>query len=259
MVKQPTQTLTDLAIDFVSLTAKGADQDAHVMLAKSAPDPVQSQEDPMADKNPTLPESVEKAFEGVTLTDKQKTDITQAVGQSVIDGAATAVAEADAARVAAEKSKGDEGEPKPEPVTKSEGEIALEKRLADVESANEKLTTDAAIAVEADAVRKAYPNLAVDPVALGGAMHRMEVGKASPEDMALVRETLAGAEKASATASILTREIGSSVPSEASTQVDAIAKGLKEADPELSGPAAIAKAARTPEGAAAYEANQDQN
>jgi len=126
--------LRDLRIDFVSLTSAGADQDAHVMLAKTAPDP--AEESHMSD----LAEPIRKALgDEAELTEEQAEALNAAFDEArsaVPEGYVEAPAEgaedpAAAAEDGGESSDDAAGEPAPTEVdvTKSAEFVELKKRL----------------------------------------------------------------------------------------------------------------------------------
>ncbi len=126
--------LRDLRIDFVSLTSAGADQDAHVMLAKTAPDP--AEESHMSD----LAEPIRKALgDEAELTEEQAEALNAAFDEArsaVPEGYVEARAEgaedpAAAGEDGGEASDAAAGEPAPTEVdvTKSAEFVELKKSL----------------------------------------------------------------------------------------------------------------------------------
>ncbi len=215
-----------------------------------------------------LPEDLTKALGdlGIELNDKQTAGFNEAVGAALVAAVAEKPELTDdeitaKGWVRVEVSDGDEDKDD-EPVTKteiakSENEVELEKAVVAGNARIQKLEDDAAITLRAESVAKAYPHLAVDAKDFAGALHRIDKHEATEADLELLQTTLAGAEAAAATNDVLSAEIGSAVPGGSGNvgdEIEKIAAGFMAGDPTMTKSAAIAKAAVSPEGRAAYAA-----
>lgn len=245
-----TSRLKDLSVDFVSLVPRGADQDAHVVLAKSADADPSAPGAPAVKEGPVpetktekaeLPEAVAKALEGVELTDEAR------------EGLAAVIADLAPAPVADEPTEtdpeGDEptGEPAPADVTKSAEYVALQKEVQD-------LRTERDIERTVAEVRKTYDSLPTSPEEFGAALYRVRKGEPTEGDLSLLEQVLAGANSAIQANALMTRELGTAVPAEDSPEgsIEKIAKGLQAQDPKLTAEQAYAQALNSPEGKQAY-------
>jgi len=252
-----THTLRDLSIDFVSLVPQGADEAAHIMLAKAHEEPTNPEaptEGAPTSKEPhvanELNENVAKALgedHGIELTDEQIAGLNalEASAEPVADPVTTPVAPV--APVADPASVED-------PVTK-----AIEPVQKLLDETREELAKEREGREIATAVAKAridYADLSVDPEEIGSAIYRLGKGIGTPEDSALVTSTLAAASAQNALAKV-TAPVGfdgDAPEGSAAATVEGIAKDIQGADPTVTTLAARVAAARTPQGIAAYEA-----
>jgi len=267
-------------VSFVSLVRRGADPDAHIVLAKAAPAmPAKgAKKDDMEEKAkkrlppwmmkkseagspaPTapkgammsntaeLPVSVAKALEGVTLTDEQRSALIESV---------TALAAAPSKQEPVAPA-GDEGEGEVTKgavdITKSAEYQAIAKRAEDAEKLAKELREESDIAKSVATVRAEFPNLPVDAAALGAAMYRVEKGGATAEDLELIRTGMRAANGIAKHGAAIMREQGTMTPAENSPEgrIEKLAKGIAADNAKLTPEQAYMAALNTDEGKAAY-------
>lgn len=252
--------LTELAIDFVSLVPRGADQDAYVMLAKSAdPDDQSARDVPTtSQERTTMPEStitdeqraaVAKA--GVELTDEQIAALVAGLKPAETETAEGGESTETTAETGTEVGKA-EAEAATETVAKADFD-AVRKELDDIREERD-------IAKRAEQVRKDFAHLPVDAIELAGAMHRIDKGTPTSEDAALVARVLGAADAGLRLNAQLTNELGTATPADGTPEaaVAKIAKGIEAANPDLTPEQAYRQALNTPEGRAAYGESENE-
>lgn len=243
--------LTELVIDEVSLVRRGADQDAHVVLHKSA-DPRRSEETPPMTID--LTPAVAKALEGID-TSGLSPEIVAALNATFATPEAPAAAESTIETEAAPTGGGDvttaeatagETSPEGEPVVKTAEQVALEKRLADAEGRIAEMTKAAEIGALVQKAKVELPALSIDAEEVATVMYR--IGKA---DADVVFKILKAASDAVAEAGTFT-EAGSNLGRDDATEFGKIVSKVMADQPSLTRPQAVAKALETAEGRAAY-------
>lgn len=261
--EQPTHTLRDLSIDFVSLVPQGADPDAHIMLAKAhTPEPTNpaaptrglptSKETPVANE---LNENVAKALgedHGFELTDEQIAGLNALTSEPVADPETTndptPTPEATGEALAADTATADAA------ITKAVEPIQKLLNETREELAKERETRGIADAVTQ--ARKDFSDLSVDPDEIGPAIYRLGKGTGTEADMTLFKTTLAAASAQGAIAKI-SEPIGfdgEAPDGTAAATVEGLAKDIQTADPTVGTLAARVAAAKSPQGRAAYDA-----
>lgn len=229
--------LTDMHLSFVSLVPRGADPDAHIVLAKSADD--------VTGRKPEL--QVSKT-EGTTpmSTDATSTDAATA--------ASTAAPAADVSKTdaAATPASTDASVEKGDSVSISKADLDELRKTADLAKA---LRTESEIAKSTARVRKEYAGLPIDADAMGAALYRLGAGGHTQSDLDLVDTALKAAAGIAKNAARLTGEIGTAARAEDSRDgtLAKIAADIRKAEPTLTTEQAFARAMSTAEGKALYE------
>lgn len=247
-----TNELHDLHIDSVSLTKRGADQDAHVLLAKAAPPPAK-EDRTMAD----LAEPIRKALGDETeLTDEQTAAVSAVFDEAraeVPDGYVKApegktgeTGDGGDGGDAGASAEGAAGTAEPVDVTKSEPFVALQK-------SHDSLLRKTDERDFVDEHKAEYAHLPGDAVNITKAVYAQQRGDATPEQHETVRTAMAGASTAIA-AGPVTTEIGTSrAEDQELAPLTTLAKAAGEADPKLDAPARTKAALMTEEGQKAYD------
>lgn len=235
--------LTDLAIDEVSLVRRGADQDAHVVLYKTAALAAPPEEIPRMTLNP----AIAKHLDGVDLTDEQISSLNAEFearasapsGDGDVNGEGVPAAEA--APVAEVADPGT-----PTEVGKSAEVVALEKRLEATEAELAKNRADVEKRDLVEKVKIELPALAIDADAVASVMFRLEKA-----DRDAYLGILQSVNKIAAEAGTFV-ERGSNLGDDDADAFGKVVAKLMAETPGLSQPAAVSKALTTKEGRAAY-------
>lgn len=231
--------LTDMHLSFVSLVPRGADPDAHIVLAKSADD--------VTGRKPEL--QVSKT-EGTTPMSTDATSTDAATAASTAAPAAD-VSKTDAAATPAPAST-DASVEKGDSVSISKADLDELRKTADLAKA---LRTESEIAKSTARVRKEYAGLPIDADAMGAALYRLGAGGHTQSDLDLVDTALKAAAGIAKNAARLTGEIGTAARAEDSRDgtLAKIAADIRKAEPTLTTEQAFARAMSTAEGKALYE------
>jgi len=266
--------LFDLNLSTVGLVPAGADQDAHIVLAKSAPT---AQEDGMAktddlieavknlgdDDKAALVAAITKVDETVAADPAPAANADEVVKNDEVP-AVTPAAESTTTPVVVEVPavKAEEQHVAEEPVVaKADTESVVSK--ADFETVRKALEeTRAELAAQreaveirdtVEAVRKSFPQLGTDADAIGAAKYRMSKGVGTAEDIELVM-TVLGKLYSAVQESSLFAEFGSAQDGSAdpNSVIEREAAELRKSDPSLTYPQSIAKAVAGGKGRSAY-------
>lgn len=283
-----TKRLTELAIQTVGLVEAGADQDAHIVLAKS--------ETPVTHETITVSSGTHDPEEGdhnmSKISDLPEGDLRKHLEEAGIEEVSDDVLEALGSFEAEETSEVDETpvvEETPEVEAPAE-ETPVAKDDADDDASTEDDDADDDLPIEANpvvkalgdkldeatdkiakmeeerdigksvaTVRETYPSLVAKADELGSVLYRMRKGAVSEADVTFVEEILAQAD-AIQRESPLFSEAGSSAGSDDSSAegvIDGIAEGIRKDNPGMTVARSVAEAAMTPEGRAAYSSDDE--
>lgn len=255
-----THILSDIHVSEVSLVERGADQDAFVVLFKSADaveeEVIEQKGASMADLN----EDLQKALEGVTGAEGFSPEVVEALNafvasRPVVEEAGTGGTTEVEAKTLTEEPQVEE--PKTEAttvivntaeadITKSAGWVAMEKRLQDAEVALAKAKEDAEVSALTDRVKAEAASLSLNSEEVAKTLHRI-----SETDRETIMGVLKGASKI-VEESGLFKEVGTASEGTATDGFSVFVQKIMTETPGITKSAAMAKALETAEGKDLY-------
>ena len=235
--------LKKLLIKEISLVKRGADQDAHITLAKTA-------DSPEEEANMTeLPEALSKALDGTELSEEQKAALAalfETTAAEVPEGYVPAPEEPAEGAPATPAPVAEAAEP--ETVEMSKEFVDLQKELEDTRAEVAKMREEAEIEVHVAKAAEDFPTLS-NHDELGAALYRVEKSKSEEGDAELIRAALlAAAAQVEAGALFTTVGKSSEGSNSVAAELETLAKELQTSNPSMTTEKAQAEILKSPRG-----------